>query len=429
MWDESYLREPGLEPRKLIVVTPHSEPIRTEFSHAFRRWAAQEKGLNIEIEWLDQGGTIEAMKWVVDRFQQTPQGIRVDIFFGGGVDPFYEFSDRDLLQPCLVDPQVLEKIPQTYAGMEVYDERQRWFGACLASFGILYNRPVLDMLDLPEPSTWEDLTRPDYFTWVASADPRKSGSMHMVYEIIFQAYGWDKGWEVVAGIGANCRGFTGSAGDVPKDVAAGEAACGMAIDVYALRAIGEAGGDRLAFQLPEGLTVVNPDGIAMLKGAPNADVARTFIEFVLSERGQKLWVLKTGVEGGPRVHELYRLPLIPGFAKRFGDDAVVRFDPFEFEGGAAFDPEKKNVRWRILNDLLGACIIDVKDELAAAWREVRSLPENHPDRQELFRPPLSEERLMELAQDRWNDPRFRAQTIANWSRDATQRYRRLTESD
>jgi len=429
VWDESDIDAMDLPQKDLIIITPHSETIRTEFEHGFRRWAAETHGYDVQIEWLDVGGTLDAMKWVADRFKQLPDGINVDLFFGGGVDPFFEFRDRGLLQPCSLPEDVLSPIPQTYAGMELYDAKQRWFGACLAGFGIMYNKPVLEALHLPEPRTWADLGKPEYFTWVASADPRKSGSMHMVYEIILQAYGWEKGWEVVASIGANCRGFTGKASDVPKDVSTGEAACGMAIDLYALRAIAEAGSDRLAFRLPDGLTVVNPDGIAMLKGAAHPEIAQLFIEFVLSEPGQKLWVLRAGAPGGPKVHQLYRLPLIPGFAQRFGNDAVVEFDPFEFEGGADFDPEKKNKRWRILNDLLGACIIDAKDELAAAWEHIRALPEDDARRRELLAPPLSEDALMRLAADKWDDASFRAETMADWSRTARAKYRRLMEAD
>jgi ABC-type Fe3+ transport system substrate-binding protein len=402
--------------------------IRTEFGRAFARWTASEHGYKGVIEWRDAGGTMNAIRYVRDRFEQMPDGIGIDVFFGGGVDPFMEFAPAGLLQRCDVPEEVLAAIPQTYAGLEVYDADQRWFGACLSSFGVLFNRPVLDFMGVEEPTTWADLGRPDYFTFVASADPRQSGSMHMVYEIILQAYGWEKGWETVMRIGANCRGFTSQANDVPRDVSAGEAFAGMAIDLYALQAIGEAGEDRLGFRLPESLTVVNADGIGILKGAPNLDVAQQFVEFVLSEHGQKLWILRPGVPGGPTAEPLYRLPLIPGFAKRFGEDAAVSFDPFEFEGGVQFDPAKKNARWRILNDLLGACVIDVHDDLAATWKALRHLPADDPRLREFLDAPVSEEELLRLASDKWRDPAFQADTVAQWASEATSRYRRLRET-
>jgi len=199
----------------------------------------------------------------------------------------------------------------------------------------------------------------------------------------------------------------------------------MAIDVYAWNQVAEAGPERMEFILPEGVTVVNPDGIGVLKGAPHKELAERFVAFVLSERGQKLWTLKLGAPGGPRRFALYRMPMIPGFAARFGQDAAVTFDPFKWRGGFTYDSDKGSLRWTILNDLIGACIIDTHEDLVAAWRAVRHLPADHPRVLELVRPPVSEQELLRLASERWSEPEFRARTCAQWASEATRRYRRI----
>ena len=411
----------------LVIISPHSQSIRREFERAFSEWLATNHGRSARIEWTDVGGTMQAIAYVADQFQQTPSGIGIDLFFGGGVDPFLHLKPKGFLHRCSIPAEVLDRIPQTYAGMEIYDADHYWFGACLAGFGLFYNKKVLDFLDLPEPQTWQDLGRPRYYTWISSGDPRLSGSMHMVYEIILQAYGWEEGWATVMRIGANCRRFTRQASEVQWEVSAGEAACGMAIDTYALPAVARVGSDRMGFRLPDGLTVVNPDGIGVLKGAPHVETAELFVEFVLSEAGQKLWILKPGTPGGPHVYALHRLPVIPGLVRKYSETSAVSLNPFEFEGGVDFDPEKKNVRWRILNDLFGARIIDTHSELSRAWRRLRHLPEDHPDRRRLLRPPISEREMLELAGQRWNDPYFRAETVSGWSAEARELYRTLAE--
>jgi len=413
--------------KTLVIVTPHAEGIKTEFARAFAQWTAETRGFVTEIEWLDPGGTTTAIKWVEDQFESNPGGIQVDIFFGGGSDPFLRFSRLGLLHKCHLPPEVLAPIPQSHAGTEIYDPEQLWFGACLSGFGIIYNKPVLGFLKLPEPREWADLGEPGFFSWVGAADPRQSGSMHMAFEIILQAYGWDEGWRQLMRICANCRGFSRGAGDVPLDVAAGEAACGMAIDTYGLRAVAEAGEDRMAFRLPEALTVVNPDGIGVLKGAPEVEVAELFVQFVLSERGQRLWMQRAGTPGGPQQHSLYRLPVIPGLVQRYSQYAAVRMDPFEFKTGVEFDLEKKNGRWGILNALIGACIIDVHDDLADAWRALNHLPPDHPRLRALLEPPVGEEELLRMAEHGWQDAAFRADTVAGWAAEAGKRYRRLAE--
>jgi ABC-type Fe3+ transport system substrate-binding protein len=414
-------------PGDLIILSVHPDTVRTEFERAFSDWMAETHGHSVRINWLDMGGTTQATKVLLDRYKQTPDGVGIDLFFGGGVDPYLELARRDLLEKVDVPAEVLDPIPQSFSGMDIYDAQHRWFGAALSGFGIIFNRPVLKEMGLPEPAEWADLGRPDYFSWVASSDPRQSGSMHTMYEIILQAYGWDKGWQVVASLGADCHGFTSDASDVPRDVSTGEAAAGPAIDFYAMSAVAEAGDDRLAFQLPPKLTVVSPDAMGVLKGAPHPELARLFVQFVLSERGQKLWVLKPGAPGGPKKYLLARLSVIPGLAKRYETDAFVHLDPFAF-GGIKLDSNLTSKRWRILNDLLGACIIDVQDRLAAAWNVVRKLPADDPRRAELFKPFISEQELMDLSGAPWDEPALRARTISGWSAEAVARYERLKEA-
>jgi spermidine/putrescine-binding protein len=251
----------------------------------------------------------------------------------------------------------------------------------------------------------------------------------MAYEIILQAYGREEGWGHVIRMGGNIRNFARSASQVTKDVALGEAACGMAIDFYAWQTIAEVGPDRMGFVLPRGLTVVNPDSIALLKGAPHRELAEHFMAFVLSREGQKLWVLQKGAPGGPVTFELDRLPVIPGLAAELGDDAAVTFDPFTWESDFTYDPEKGSARWRILNDLLGAVLIDTHEELAAAWDAVRRLPPDHPRRRALTAAPIGEAELLALAEEVWDDPEQRARRLSRWANDARDRYREIAQGE
>jgi iron(III) transport system substrate-binding protein len=209
---------------------------------------------------------------------------------------------------------------------------------------------------------------------------------------------------------------------VPKDTALGEIACGLAIDVYAWRQVAEAGPDRIGFILPEGLTVINPDGIAILKGAPHAELAAKFIEFTLSDAGQRLWVLRKGARGGPGEYELGRMPVIPGFAKASGGEAAVLFDPFGWKGGFIYDAQKGSQRWTLLNDLIGSLLIDNHKDLAAAWDKVRNRAPEDILIRELTRLPFSEVEGLRLTDGEWKQPEQRAKIRAQWSAEARERY-------
>ena len=416
---------PDVPARKLVIISPHWEGIRVEFARAFSEWTMRQFGYECDCEWLDVGGTSDAIRYVRSEFSRSPAGIGIDIFFGGGIDPYMQFTREGLLSPCPVPDEILAPIPRTFAGIEVYDAEHRWFGAALSGFGIVYNKKVCRILGVPEPATWSDLARPEYFTWVGSGDPRSSGSIHMAYEIIVQAYGWEQGWANIVKMCGNTRNFSRAAAEVPKDTAMGEIACGTAIDVYGWRQVAEVGTSRMGFRLPEGVTVINPDGIGVLKGAPNKEVAEKFVEFVMSEAGQKLWMLKKGAPGGPKQFELDRMPVIPGLAARYGDQAAISYDPYKWKSGFTYDPEKGSLRWNILNDLLGAVLIDTHIELAAAWKAVKGLPPDNELVRELLKPPVSEEELLKLAAGQWKDAEFCARTRARWANEAKLRYARI----
>ena len=110
----------------------------------------------------------------------------------------------------------------------------------------------------------------------------------MMYEIILQTHGWKNGFALLTKIGGNVRRFSAGANAIPKDVVAGDVIYGMAIDFYAYGQIVVVGADKIKYVMPSDGTVVNPDSIAILKGAPNLAVAQKFIEFVLSRTRTKV---------------------------------------------------------------------------------------------------------------------------------------------
>jgi ABC-type Fe3+ transport system substrate-binding protein len=314
-----------------------------------------------------------------------------------------------------MDPALLSDIPATCAGSPVMDPGQRWYGVTLSSFGILYNRPLVQRLGLPVPAAWNDLARPEYFSWVGSGDPRSSGSVHMCYEIILQSYGFEKGWPIIARICANVRSFGEAGGTVPREVAAGDIAAGMVIDQYAQTVIKSVGNDALALVLPLKETIIGPDPIAMLRGAKKPDLAKRFMEFTLSPEGQRLLYQPVGVNG--QQHNLYRMPVLKAL---YADAAAPKPNPYDFPAGLAYDNELATRRWNLLNDLMGVWLIDAHADLKSAWKQCMN---GDPVVAEaLCRPPLTEKELEALIPV-WKDPRRKQEFMQQWSSAAQQRYK------
>ncbi len=430
-------RTGGAAQARLVLLTPHGDNIRQEIGAAFAGWHAARHGSTPILEWVDQGGTSEGLRYVLARFARShdaprtrgdaPASIGIDVFFGGGTPPFRTLAREGLLIP---DPIPLPPgLPVSLGGIRLQAPEEGWYGTALSSFGILYNRPLLARRSMPEPRRWADLARPEALGWVACVDPRGSGSAHVIYEIVLQKYGWEKGFSLLARMAANARTFTRGASAVLPAVASGEAAFAVAIDQYAWSLIGSDGSDRIGFVLPEGETVITPDPAGILKGAPNAEVARRFLEFLLSLEGQRLWVLKPGVPGGPARLPLNRMAVLPAAYARL-DSAVsaVGGYPFADTSGAAwtYSDSLTESRWALVNDLLGLWLVDshesaLRDWSALAARRPGASPadtaawEAEVAKSRWFRPPAGWREMAPMAA-RWQEPDFRNASMARWAR-------------
>jgi ABC-type Fe3+ transport system substrate-binding protein len=408
---------------KLVLISPHWEGIRYEFERAFKAHYQSETGRAVELEWMDVGGSSETLRYLQSEFKSKPAGIGIDVFFGGGYDPYLALKKDHLLESYVLPKPLLEKIPERLAGVPLYDPDHTWYGATLAGFGIVYNKVVLGLTKLPVITTWEDLASPRAFGWVGSSDPRKSGSVHAVYEIILQAYGWEKGWKIITALGANVRSFSNSASQIPKDVAIGEVAYGLAIDFYAWAQVKEAGADKIGFVMPDNLTIITPDAIGVLKGAPNLEVAKAFIRFVMSEEGQKLWLLVEKAPGGPQRFQLNRFSVLPSLYALPPQSTAVKLNPFSWRSDFEFDPKLGAERWSIVNDLIGALVIDQKHLLTRAWKDALdngALSDR--EWQRLAAMPVSADAALAMAKTKWKDPEFRNQKLNEWIQFARSKY-------
>ncbi|MEI8139300.1 MAG: extracellular solute-binding protein [bacterium] len=398
----------------LTIISPHRREVRLEYSRGFAEWMNTRYHRNVAIQWLDVGGASKVMKELESRYASSPGNPGVDLMFGGGIAPFLTAIQKNWLNQTELPAKLLSDIPATCAGSPVLDPGQRWFGVTLSAFGILYNRPLVQRLGLPVPVSWHDLARPEYYSWVGSGDPRSSGSVHMCYEIILQSYGFEKGWPIITRICANVRGFGEAGGTVPREVAAGDIAAGMVIDQYAQTVIKSVGNDALALVLPEKETIIGPDPIAMLRGAKQPELAKLFIEFTLSEEGQRLLYQSAGTNG--QKHNLYRMPVLKAL---YAEAAAPKPNPYDFPSGLAYDNELATRRWNILNDLMGVWLIDAHADLKIAWKDCMNRDPGLAE--ELCRPPLTEKSLEALIPI-WKDSRRKQEVMQQWSKEAQLRY-------
>ncbi len=392
--------------KSLIIVTPHNEQIRSEFSAAFSRWHQEKHGEQVEVAWSTPGGSSEIRQLLVAQYESAlrngqPVGGDADILLGGGS---YEFDamcrpitigtgatqrSTTILDRC--DWMTQAQLDEIYGenaidGRPLYDPQHHWFGAALSTFGIISNVGELSERSLSTPKVWADLAAPSLFEKVALANPAQSGSVATAFETILQRLGWKRGWQILRRAAANTNQIVGSSSLVPALVAKGESWTGISIDFYgryqvqamadAATATGIPSLKRIEFSTPKGESVVDADPVAILRGAPNPELARSFVLFCLSMEGQTLWQLPHG-EGKlcgyfrPIEYSLRRMPARRAAYECCETCFIDQMNPFDDQSPLVSDSNFRDFVATIFVPLA----ISNTDLLRRAWLAIHS----HPD--------------------------------------------------
>ncbi|MBU1221890.1 extracellular solute-binding protein [Myxococcota bacterium] len=394
---------------KIVVISVHPEDIKYEFTEGFARYMKKCCNRKVGIEWVDLGGTSSSLRFIRSEFTNLLKDGRknssYDIFFGGGDQAHEILADSNCVKSgsksasCLasyIPPEhILNQIPESLNGIKLRRDGY-WYGSALSGFGIICNRKVLDFNKIPEPRSWQDLGRREFLSWVGSGDPRQSGSTHMLFEIILQSLGWEKGWQILMEMAGNTRYFSRHGSMVSADTALGEIACGITIDYYALSVI-KTSPRHLAFILPEDATVINPDPISMLADAPHRELAEKFMEFVLGE-GQYLRIRPKGHPQGPVKKET---PVMPIAKKIYYEDGprTIPANPYEYKSSFRYHSKLGSVRWNLLNDLLGSAFLDNHALVVKAWKRRLAGKISDADWKRVCTPPVTESELGELSKN------------------------------
>ncbi len=410
---------------QLVIISPHRKSIQNEFIPEFREHYELTYGKKIKVEWLDQGGTSDDVRFIRSKFKNNPKTSGVDLFWGGGDTAFNDLKADGVLSPYELPKELKAYLPQKAAGVALHDKDSAWHGTAISSFGLFFNRKLLTKLNLPEPKIWGDLALPVYKGHVSVTDPRRSGSFATMNYIVLQSNGWDKGWQVLHGIAGNSKGFAHSSSDPIKNVVAGAARIAMAIDFYATSKIADLGENNVGFTLPANQTVLNPDPIAILKGAPNRVAAERFVNFVLSDTPQKLFVLPKGSQGGPKLASLGRMSVNTKVYNDTNGKRIASFNPHTLQAMQTVDTARASRVRKILNDLVGVLLVDTHEDLENAWEHILKKGAKPSDIKALAKMPISESELESYA-EKWNDQVFRNEKINEWTNFAKAKYSRLS---
>jgi iron(III) transport system substrate-binding protein len=249
---------------KLVLYTSQPDRDAAQTVAGFRKLQP-----NIEVE-IFRSGTTEVMAKLAAEFAAGQP--RPDLLFIADAASMEQLKAENRLEPYR--EAKVDGIPA-----DLIDPDRTYFGTKVISTGIIYNRAAKMV-----PTSWSDLAKPELKGQISMASPLYSGAAAIKLSAVTARP--DLGWAFVEALKANEASAVRGNGAVLRAVATGEKAYGIIVDFMAYNAKQQ--GSPVEFVFPkEGVTVVT-EPVAILRSAQNKAAARAFVDFLLSDEGQRL---------------------------------------------------------------------------------------------------------------------------------------------
>ena len=250
----------------VVVYSPHdADPLNAGVN------LFMEKYPNVKVE-VVAAGTGE----LCNRIAAESANPIADVLWGGGADSLAAFKDYFAPYVCANDDVIAE---------EYKDPDDKWIGESPVPMVLFHNKDLIEKDGMTIPESWEDLTKPEWKGKIAYCLPSKSGSAYtQLCTMILGHGGKEDGWDFIKKLYDNLDGkIVDSSGKCHKMVADGEFYVGLTLEKAAVQYKDD---PSVGFVYPKDGTSAVPDGVALVKGCPNEENAKLFIDFVTSKECQ-----------------------------------------------------------------------------------------------------------------------------------------------
>ena len=293
----------SLKGKKLVMYVSFHEDTAKELADLFKK----KTGADVSFIRLPTG---EALA----RITAEKDAPKADIWLGGTADAHAKAAADGLLE-AYKSPNAKMILP------EYQDKDGYWYGTYLEVLSIGYNekrfKEEFEPKGVKAPETLEDLLNPAFKGEIIMPDPRKSGTGNTFIRSVLQKMGEEKGWDYLKALKPQVAQFTPSGFTPGQKAGAGEYL--ICVNFISDQNLVSAKGQKLHSTIYDaaGWTTCP---VGKIKNHANDEVAKAFIDFVLTKEAGDILVKTTnGVACNPEVappkgmKPLKELPLFKEF--------------------------------------------------------------------------------------------------------------------
>lgn len=244
---------------------------------------------DVEIVWVrDSTGVITA------RFLAEKDNPRADIVLGLAATSLllfeklnllaeYKPKGADTIKPAFRD----NAAPYTWTGMDAF--------LAIACF----NKPEAAKDKIANPTSWHDLTKPEYKGKVVMPHPASSGTGYLMVAAWLQMMGEEKGWAYMDKLHENIAVYTHSGSAPCVQAAKGERLVGIGFDMRG--ASEKTKGAPIDLILPKEGAGWDMEASSIVKGTKNLEASKKVMDWVASKQANEIYAKYYALVAHPEV--------------------------------------------------------------------------------------------------------------------------------
>ena len=271
------------EQEQLVLLMPTPSKYLDPYIDRFEDWYFEETGKTIKVVHVREGG-VECVEHVEEQAKHPYEDIVASI----GYKEIDRLRIGEYLEPYS-SPNA-SFIPETVLGALVGKNPEGYYtGFSLSAYGIMTNKEVLQSEGLPTPTGYTDLAfNTNYSGCIVLGSPIMSRISRGNMEVMLAHFGWVQGWNASIHLASMVDEFTATTGEANKLTAEGDYAAVLTKYAYWYEYAEE--GYPVEWVWPVEGTYIYVLYTGVLSGARHEENAKLWVDWMLSEEGQRAWV-------------------------------------------------------------------------------------------------------------------------------------------
>ena len=246
---------------------------------------------DIEIKWVRDSTGIVTAKLLAEK-----NNPKADVIWGLAGTSLLLMKSEGMLHPY--KPKGVERLDPNFVDK---DDPPAWTGIDAWVASICVNTVEQAKHGFATPTSWKDLTKPEYKGHVAMPNPNSSGTGFLDVSSWLQMFGEEGGWAFMDALHENINHYTHSGSKPCKQAARGEVPIGVS---FAYRgAKSKAQGAPIDIVLPSEGVGWEMEATAIVKGTKNLEEAQKLVDWSVTEKANRMY------------NEVYAVIAMPELAK------------------------------------------------------------------------------------------------------------------